>query len=114
MPRSARTRSERRSTWITSGRKGSPMKLGIHAFAWTNHWDKSQLPLFDRAKVLGLDFLEVPLLALDDVDPVAIRASARDAGMGVVTSTTLSHLADITSDDAEVREAGVAYLKRCV
>jgi D-psicose/D-tagatose/L-ribulose 3-epimerase len=90
------------------------MKLGIHAYAWTNHWDNSRLALFERAASFGLDFLEVPLMALDDVDPKAIRAAARDAGIGVLNSTTLGQAADITADDPAVREAGVIYLKRCV
>jgi D-psicose/D-tagatose/L-ribulose 3-epimerase len=90
------------------------MKLGIHAYAWTNHWDNSQLPLFERAATLGLDFLEVPLMALADIDAPAIGARARAAGLGVVTSTALSRHTDITSDDPRTREAGVAYLKRCV
>jgi D-psicose/D-tagatose/L-ribulose 3-epimerase len=90
------------------------MKLGIHAYAWTNHWDNSQLPLFDRAANLGLDLLEVPLMALPDVDPPAIRAAAASAGIGVVTSTVLDRQTDITADDPRVRAGGVAYLKGCV
>ncbi|HWE63312.1 MAG TPA: sugar phosphate isomerase/epimerase family protein [Chloroflexota bacterium] len=90
------------------------MKLGIHAYAWTNHWDNSQLPLFQRAASLGLDLLEVPLMAIDDVDPPAIRAAAAEAGIGVVASTVLDARTDITAEEPAVREAGVAYLKRCV
>ena len=90
------------------------MKLGIHAYAWTNHWDNSQLPLFERAATLGLDFLEVPLMALADINAPAIGARARATGLDVVTSTALSRHTDITSDDSRTREDGVAYLKRCV
>jgi D-psicose/D-tagatose/L-ribulose 3-epimerase len=90
------------------------VKLGIHAYAWTNHWDNSQLPLFERAASFGLDLLEVPLMAIDDVDPIAIRDAARKAGVRVVTSTTLSHATDTTSADKAVHEAGIAYLKRCI
>lgn len=90
------------------------MKLGIHAYAWTNHWDNRSLLLLDRAAALGLDFLEVPLMAIDDVDAGAIRSRAAAAGVGVVTSTALSHRTDVAADDARTREAGMAYLKRCV
>lgn len=90
------------------------MKLGIHAYAWTNHWDNNQLPLFERAAALGLDFLEIPLMAIDDVDAPAIGERARATGLGVVTSTALSGRTDITADDRRTREAGVTYLKRCV
>ncbi len=90
------------------------MKLGIHAYAWTNHWENSQLPLIDRAASLDLDLFEVPLMALDDVDPTAIRERAREAGLGLVTSTALSHGYDIVAADQATREAGVVHLMRCV
>ena len=90
------------------------MKLGIHAYAWTNHWDNSELPLFQRAASLGLDLLEVPLMAIEDVDPRAIRAAAADAGIGVVASTVLADRTDITSADPDVQRAGRSYLMRCV
>lgn len=90
------------------------MKLGIHAYAWTNHWDNQQLPLFDRAAALGLDFLEIPLMALDDIDATIIDSYARSVGMKVVTSTVLNQHTDITADDPTIRAAGVDYLKRCV
>jgi D-psicose/D-tagatose/L-ribulose 3-epimerase len=90
------------------------VKLGIHAYAWTNHWDNSQLPLFERAASLGLDLLEVPLMAIEDVDPAAIREAASQAGIRVVTSTALSSATDITSADNAVRSAGITYLKRSI
>lgn len=90
------------------------MKLGIHAMAWTNHWDNSSLALIDRAKGLGLDFIEIPLLALVDVDPRAIRARLEATGFEAVTSTVLNAATDLTADDPATRAAGVGYLTRCV
>jgi D-psicose/D-tagatose/L-ribulose 3-epimerase len=90
------------------------MQLGIHAMAWTPHWSNESLPLVHRVASLGLDFIEIPLMGIDDVDPVAIRRSVEEAGIGVVTSSVLSDATDITSDDADVRRAGVAYLQRCI
>lgn len=90
------------------------MKLGIHAFAWTNHWSNESLPLIDRAASLGMEFIEIPLLAIDDVDPPAIRARLKAAGIDAVTSTTLSEGRDITAEDERTRSAGVEYLIRCV
>ena len=90
------------------------MKLGIHAMAWTNHWSNASLDLIDRAKGFGLDFIEIPLLDLDDVDPAAIRARLEAAGFDAVTSTVLNAATDLTADDPERRAAGVDYLTRCV
>jgi D-psicose/D-tagatose/L-ribulose 3-epimerase len=90
------------------------MQLGIHAMAWTPHWSNESLPLVHRVASLGLDFIEIPLMGIDDVDPVAIRRTVEEAGIGVVTSSVLSDATDITSADADVRRAGVAYLERCI
>lgn len=90
------------------------MKLGIHAMAWTAHWSDESLPLIDRVAELGLDFIEIPLMDVDDVHPEPIRARLDAAGIDVVTSTVLSERTDITSSDPDVRAAGVAYLRHCV
>jgi len=90
------------------------MRLGIHAMAWTNHWSNDSLGLIDRAKGLGLDFLEIPLMAIDDIDPPAIHARIEAANFDVVTSTVLSPSTDLTADDPATRAAGLTYLLRCV
>ena len=90
------------------------MQLGIHAMAWTSHWSNDSLPLIDRVAALGLDFIEIPLMGIDDVDPRAIRSRLADAGIGAVTSTVLNDSTDITAPDPEVQQAGVEYLRRCV
>ena len=90
------------------------MKLGIHAMAWTAHWSDASLPLIDRVARLGLDFIEIPLMDVDDVHPAPIRRRLDTVGIDVVTSTVLGERTDITSSDPDVRAAGVAYLRRCV
>lgn len=95
-------------------KKGKTMQLGIHAMAWTPHWSNESLPLVHRVASLGLDFIEIPLMGIDAIDPVAIRRSVAEAGIEVVTSSVLSDATDITSPDASVIRAGVSYLQRCV
>ncbi|HEX8919162.1 MAG TPA: sugar phosphate isomerase/epimerase family protein [Chloroflexota bacterium] len=90
------------------------MKLGIHAMAWTPHWSDESLPLIDRVADLGLDFIEIPLMGIDDVHPGPIRDRVREIGIEVVTSSVLSEATDITSPDSAVRARGVDYLRRCV
>jgi D-psicose/D-tagatose/L-ribulose 3-epimerase len=90
------------------------MRLGVHVMVWTPHWSNDSLPLIDRAAQMGLDFVEIPLMEIKDVDPSAIRTRIHDAGIGVVTSTVLSMSTDITSPDPAIRVAGVDYLCRCV
>lgn len=90
------------------------MKLGIHAMAWTPHWSDNSLPLIDRVAALGLDFIEIPLMGIDDVHSGPVRERVQAAGIDVVTSTVLSETTDITSSDPAVRDAGVEYLRRCI
>ena len=85
------------------------MKLGIHAYAWCSKWSNETLDLIDRAKSLGLDFIEIPLMCLDTFDAAVVRERLKRVGLGAVTSTVLLNDTDITSDDAAIRAKGVEY-----
>lgn len=90
------------------------MKLGIHAYAWCSQWSNDTLDLIDRVKRLGLDFIEIPLMALETYDAKAIFKRMSDVGLPACTSTVLLNDTDITSDDPEIRKKGVDYLKQCI
>ena len=92
----------------------SKLKYAAHAYAWTTSWSNETLDLIDRAKGLGFDKIEVPLMELDLVDPERIKQRLDAAGMGVCTSTACSEAYDATSEDEATRRRAVAYLKRCV
>ena len=89
------------------------MKIGIHAYAYCSHWNNESLYLIDRIKELGLDFIEIPLMLLEDFDVDAVSKRLKAVGLDVVTSTVLSENTDITSDEAKIRAKGVEYLKAC-
>jgi len=90
------------------------MKLGIHAYAFCSQWSNETLDLIDRVKNLGLDFIEIPLMVLEDFDVDAVSKRLKKVGLDIVTSTVLFEDTDITSDNAEIRAKGVDYLKTCV
>jgi D-psicose/D-tagatose/L-ribulose 3-epimerase len=90
------------------------MKLGIHAYAWCSEWSNDTLDLIDRVKSLGLDFIELPLMALESFDTKAVTKRLQEVGIEACTSTVLLNDTDITSDDPEIRRKGVEYLKACV
>ncbi len=91
------------------------MELGIHAYAWCSEWSNKTLDILDTAKREGLDFLEIPLMKLDDFDPKAVLQCKNAVGIGVATSNViLSAEHDITSTDPACRLNGVNYLKRCI
>jgi len=91
-----------------------PLKYAVHAYAWTSKWSNATLDLIDRAKEFGFDFIEIPLMDIDLVDPQRIRERLDKVGIGVVTSTALQEHQDVTSNDPEIRRRGVEYLIRCV
>ncbi|MHB9036446.1 MAG: sugar phosphate isomerase/epimerase family protein [Armatimonadota bacterium] len=90
------------------------LRYAVHAWAWTGSWSNKTLNLIDRAKKLGFDLIEIPLMEIDLVDPGAIRERLESVGLDVCTSTVLSEATDITGEDEETRVAGLEYLKKCV
>lgn len=90
------------------------LRYAVHAYAWTNSWSNDTLDIIDRARKLGFDLVEVPLMEIDKVDAAAIKARAAAAGMDLCTSTACSEATDPTSDDAAIRAAGLDYLKQCI
>ncbi len=90
------------------------LQYAAHAFAWTTSWSNDTLHLIDHAKKLGFDYIEIPLLEIEKIDPPKIRERLENAGLRVCVSTACSAATDVTADEEETRKRGVAYLKQCV
>ncbi|WP_320128680.1 sugar phosphate isomerase/epimerase [uncultured Sphaerochaeta sp.] len=91
------------------------MQLGIHAYAWCSEWSNKTLDILDTAKKEDLDFLEIPLMKLEDFDSKAVLKRKNEVGIDVVTSNViLAAEQDITSKVPEYRSNGIRYLKQCV
>lgn len=90
------------------------LRYAVHAYAWTNSWSNDTLDIIDRARALGFDLVEVPLMEIEKVDAAAIRARAETAGMALCTSTACSEATEPTAEDPAVRAAALAYLKQCI
>jgi D-psicose/D-tagatose/L-ribulose 3-epimerase len=90
------------------------LKLGIHAYAWCSQWSNQTLDLINRAKNLGMDFIELPLMSLDTFDVKSVRQRLLDIELECCTSTVLLEGMDLTSGDAEERQRAISYLKQCV
>ena len=87
------------------------MKYGGHIYLWTDHWSTDQLNLFDQARELGLDVLEIAVGDDIEFDAAAIRGRAESLGMDVILSpgAIWPMEADISHDDPECRAQGVAW-----
>lgn len=87
------------------------MKYGIHAGLWQAEWTDEIIPILRTVADLGFDGVEVSLLGMTDEKAAALGKAVKDHGLEVTCSDGLAPDKDITSDDPEVRAAGVDYLK---
>jgi len=87
------------------------MKYGGHIYLWTDHWSTDQLDLFDRARDLGLDCLEIAVGDDIEFDAAAIHARAEALDMQIILSpgAVWPMEADISHDDPDCRARGVAW-----
>ena len=92
----------------------SQLQYAVHAYAWTPSWSNQTLDLIDRARRLGFDVIEIPLMELDLVDATAIRERAARVGIGLCTSTACSEANDPTGEDEATRRRAVDYLVGCI
>lgn len=91
------------------------MEVGIHPFIWTAKWDESSLPLINKAKEMGFDFIEVPLVKTDISLARKVRKQLRLAGINCCSTTTgLNQNTDLTSNNANIRLNGIKHLKNCI
>ena len=90
------------------------MKFGVHAGLWMARWTEDITPILRLVAELGFDGVEVSLLGMSDEKAQALAKSARDHGLEVTCSDGLSADKDITSEDPEIRRAGVEYLRWAV
>lgn len=87
------------------------MKFGIHTGLWLARWTDEIEPTIRAAAELGFDGVEISLLGMTDERAAALGQVIADHGLEVTCSDGLSPDHDITSSEADVRAAGVAYLR---
>jgi D-psicose/D-tagatose/L-ribulose 3-epimerase len=93
------------------------VRFAVHLFLWTEVFDEAALPLIKKAKEIGYEGVEVPLIHLDPLTPSLLKKAKKELeknDMGCVGSTGLPLDRDITSSDEATRARGIEYLKRCV
>lgn len=91
-------------------------KYGAHIYIWTDSWSNEKLDLFDRAKSLGLDCLEIAVGDNVDFDAEAARLMAEETGMDIVLSPGGEwpmHL-DISDECKENRKDAVDWHKHWI
>jgi D-psicose/D-tagatose/L-ribulose 3-epimerase len=87
------------------------LKYSLHAFGWSPIWSNDYLYLIDRAKELGFDAIEIPLIVTSMVDAATTKARAAAAGIEIVCGCVCTSQADPTGEDEETRNSAREYLK---
>jgi D-psicose/D-tagatose/L-ribulose 3-epimerase len=90
------------------------MLFGASTFIWTSPFSNETLSLIDHAKRLGFDILEICIEDPDTIDPLSILSRLQRAGLKATVCGAFGSSRDLSSDEAEIRENGMAYLRRCV
>ena len=90
------------------------MRFGAITFIWTSPFATEELGLVDRVARLGFEVLEVAVEEAGLLDPEALRDALERTGLGCVVVGFCTADRDLSSDDEEVRRAGVEYAKRCI
>ena len=90
------------------------VKFGVHLFLWTERFDNSTLYLIEKAKRMGFDGVEIPLMELEYIDVEKTRSELKKHDVEFLGSVGLPKDKDITSDDEEIRRRGIEFLKKCV
>ena len=93
-----------------------PLKVryGLNLLVYTAAFTKNDVGLISKAADMGYDGVEILLGDLSILDPKATRQACQKAGVAATVCCVLLPEANITSEDAAVREAGLARLKRMV
>ncbi len=77
-------------------------------------WAEDVAPHLEEAARLGFDGVELSLLGMDDATTSRLRAQAASLGIELTCTTGLAPHQDLTSDDADVRAAGVEALQHAL
>lgn len=89
--------------------------LGIISMQFVRPFGPQHLPLFQKVRGLGFDFIELLVPEPEDgLDPAQTRKALADAGLGVVLAARVNLQRSIASADPAARQGGLDYLKRCV
>ncbi|MGI6070920.1 MAG: sugar phosphate isomerase/epimerase family protein [Blautia sp.] len=91
------------------------MKFGTYFAYWEQEWDVDFFPYISKVAELGFDILEVSgggLAELSDDELAALREEAKRCGIMMTACIGLPKEYDVSSEEEETRQKGLAYMKK--
>ena len=89
-------------------------RVGVISMTYARPFTARAFPLFARMRDADMEFVELLVPEADEMEPRAAGAALREAGLGVLLTARVNAMRDPASDDADVRAAGISYLRHCI
>jgi D-psicose/D-tagatose/L-ribulose 3-epimerase len=90
------------------------IKFGINTFIWATPFKTQDLHWLDKAKAMGYDLVEIPVMGGDDLDYVKAGEVYKRNGLEASVCAVMGANTDPSHEDESVQRGGVEYLKHCV
>ena len=90
------------------------MLLGASTFIWESPFGDDKLYLAQHVASLGFNTLEICIEDTARVTPTKVRQAAEAAGIHILVCGAFGPDRDVSHEDAQRRQLGIEYLKRCI
>ncbi len=90
------------------------MNTGVSTFTWTSPFRTEAIDLIPKAKKIGFDVFEMAAEEPELIDLDAVRRALEENEMGATICPAVGPGRDLSSDDKQVRDSTMSYLKWCV
>lgn len=90
------------------------MKFGASTFIWVSPFSARTFQLIDKVKMMGFDVLEICIEDPATIPAAQTREYLDRHGIEALVCGAFGPNRDISSDDPDIREQGLAYIKTCV
>jgi len=89
-------------------------KFGVDSFIWSENFGEKDLWIIPKAKELGFETIDIAIAHPETFPTEKVKKEAEDAGIEVVTTTTLNESTNLISPDPGIRKKGIETLKLLV
>ncbi|MGI5854430.1 MAG: sugar phosphate isomerase/epimerase family protein [Bacillota bacterium] len=90
------------------------MKYGINSLAWISPFTTEHIGLLKKVKDMGFDVFEMSAEDPYNLDAKTIKRAAREVGIDVPIGGAFGPKRDMSSEDADIRQAGINHAKRVI
>lgn len=90
------------------------MKFGASTFIWESPFSNKTLDLINKVHHIGFDLIEICIEDPDVIDPKRTFEYLEKEGIGALVCGAFGPNRDISSENKEIREQGIGYLKACI